>query len=883
MEQLKGLRSVRSRDAFTERVNGERPSDRSKERSTGLLRSAAIASLCALATACGGGGGGGGGAGTVIIFGGNGPVGPGFDPSDYNPPAAGTPVARFETVTTDAEFFLLKGTLPLPAGALTDAMTKSPYAVLDSDGSVAWTQLEKVSRYPNAVQGYDVVELIAKVQRPAGAVAGDRVTYDVVQVSNGTSLARPNNTANDVLLAETTGLPTVVEDLINDPTSIMITSRDIFGHTYTQFPLEPTNDRQLLKYGPMLTQVRTFGVMEPIAPVGGNSGTLPHMWGIHSYVSTLQGEPVVLLDLRFNNGIIGDDSGDSLDDPLGKFYFDEIAVQVPPGWSVVQDFVDPGMGNVTTGGGYVKHQIVGELAAGKLHVFPSQGQMVRRLALCPNTVIDRARAILEEEGRGFCRRGTDSGTNDEYYSWWNESTARYFPQNFPLPSLEHNGLSTIRSRLTDQFDETRFYFDSGTGKGNWPVKDSRLGWAHCFGVSYGGMTGGVEINIFDGIRTAESASMEGYRYFQLHHRMLHDRHPVAMYKRDGTPVRIDDVIIQASPEPYMPISLFIGPTNGDPFGFNNGSPSFQRDAAVAQDKKPGYEDVLMGYGFILGTHLIRATRSSKVLVWLGNDSLAKDDLLMQGELARMTHHTYPINTNGAVSSSSMREDMNYVATHPHNGYAFQRHEGWYADTMTASYAIQTPSWRTAAKPWFEKFVQTAAAGQVACSGLLYAKVNNKVLDGNYRGAQAYETAIANNGLVGILETVMRGADNTHTAILSDVLTNFYQGFVSDQAWNYTLEAPYTMYAMGPISDSATVWCSESQIPSDGFSTNVSRYQTPSTLGYAYWHTGDDYFLYRAAAMFGGTDPLAEMQGQYLQNPENEAAALSAAQRWAGAL
>lgn len=896
MEQQSGLRVQRSRRAFAfaswrSASNASRALARNG-RTRKLTGRVALAATALIASACaaggddvplaGAGGGGGGGGDDVIIFGGNGPVGPGFDPGDYSPPTAGTPVARFETVATDSQFFLLRGTLPLPAGALTDTNATSPYAVLDWDGAVAWTQLEKVSRYPTAAQGFDVVELIAKVELPPDTSAGDRITYDVVQVGDGTPLTHPSNTANSVLLQETAGLPSVVSDLVNDPTSIMITSRDVFGHTYAQFPLEPTNARELRKYGPMQTELRTFGMMEPIAPVAGNSGTLPHMWGVHSYVSTLQGEPVVRLDLRFNNGVI-DTTADSNDDPLGKFYFDEIAVQVPPGWSVVQEYVDPGMGTVTTGGGYVKHQIVGELPGGKLHVFPSQGQMVRRLAICPNTVTDRARQILEEEGRAFCKRGTDSGSGNEYYSWWNESTARYFPQNFPLPSLEHNGLSTIRSRLVDDFNEYHGYFSTGTGNGNWPVKDARLGWAHPWGVSYGGMTGGVEIHIFDGIRTAEAASIEGYRSFELHHRMLHDRHPVALYKSDGAPVRIDDVLVPASPEPYMPLSLFIGPTSGDHFGFNNASPDFQRDAVAAQNKQPDYEGTLLGYGYILGTHLIRATRSSKVLAWLGNDSLAKDDLFMQAELARMTHHRYPVNTNGAMSGSSMRYDMWYTAAYPNNGYEFQRHEGWYADTMAAAYAMQAPSWRTAAKPWFEDFVATAAAGQVTCSGLLYAKVNNKVLDAKYRGAQAYETAIANNALVGTLETVLRGADPTNTALLSDVLTNFYQGFVSTQAWNYALEAPYTMYAMGPTDDNADVWCSGSQIPSDGFSSSVSRYQTPSTLGYAYWHTGDEYFLYRAAAMYGGSDPLTEMEGQYLQNPENEAAALSAAQRWAGVL
>jgi len=842
-----------------------------------IFCSAALASLAS----CGGGGGGGGG-GDVIIFDGSGPVGPGFDPGDYTPPTAGTPVARFETVAPTDEFFLLRGTMPVPAGALTDAKTKSPYAVLDSSGNVAWTQLERMTRYPSTSQGWAVVELIAKVQRPAGKVAGDRITYDVVQVADGTSLAKPNNTTNGVLLAATAGLPTVVSDLLSDPTSIRFTSRDVFGHEYVQYPLEPTNPRQLLRYGPMQTELRTFGMMAPTTPVAGNTGTLPHMFSVHSYVSTLQGEAVVLLDVRFTNGVVNQSSGTTLDDAVGPFYFDALNVDVPPGWSVVQDVVDPMVGTDFNSGSYVRHPIVEVQSGNKLHWFPSQANMIRRLAICPNTIEDRARELLEQEGRAFCKRGSDAGSGDEYYSWWNESTSRYFPQCFPLPSLAHNGYSTIRSRLTDDLNDVLGYLTTGTGYGNYPVKDGRMGWAHAWGVPYGGMTGGNEIFLFDGLQTADSASIDGYRYHQSHHRMVMDRHATSLYRVNGTPIEVTDLVVDGTPNDYMPHNFFIGISSGNPFGFNN-APSFQRDAVAAQNRKPDYEALLASYGYILGTHLIRATRSMKVLAWLGNDSLAKDDLFMQAELTRITHNLYPTNAAGNGGSSSLYGDKIYVEAFPQNGYAFQRHEGWYGDTMAAAYAFQSPAWRTANKPWFETFVQTAANGQVPCSGLIYAKVNDKVLDGNYRGAQAFETSIGDNALNGVLETVFRGADSTHTAMTLDVLVNFYQGFVSPQAWNHTIDSPYNMYAMGPIADSSPVWCNAGQIPVDGFSPDVSRWNTASTCGYAWWHTGDEYFLERMAGMFGGTDPLHEMKTQWLYNVENEAASLSAAQRWAGEL
>ena len=241
-------------------------------------------------------------------------------------------VGEFEVVLGDVEHFPLHGTLPLPKETFPRTDGKNPFTIVDADGDAYPTQIEIVSRYANEDDGADVVELLARVSAPEGAVPGDRVRYEVMfspQAQSGPSFTSDVNA------------------LFATPEAVTLRTRDCFGHEYTLDLLEDISHGQAerLKSGPVTVKFKTYGNLMPTTPVDGVSGTLPHLMGVHAYVSRWSQDDFVSLDLRVHNGHSGLDKNDADDDPLGKIYFRDLELRVPLGWSVVHAFENPYVGS----------------------------------------------------------------------------------------------------------------------------------------------------------------------------------------------------------------------------------------------------------------------------------------------------------------------------------------------------------------------------------------------------------------------------------------------------------------------------------------------------------------------------------------------------------
>jgi hypothetical protein len=809
----------------------------------------------------------------------------GGDDLEFTPPEAGQTVGVMETRVPAVDEFTLRGTLPLQPGVFGDADTKYTLAVLDHQGNAAPTQVEIVSRFPDPADGADVVELIARLPRPAGATTGQRYQFEVVVLPNGYTIPQPSGNTVAALNQGTLAVPNSIQALVDDPQSLRLRTFDVFGHAYPYYPLQQANHPKVLRYGPLATTVRTYNVMKPAAQVGGGNGTLAHHFGVHAYFTTLAEEEVLLVDLRFNNGPDGNLPGTTDDDPMGKLYFSTMELFVPAGYTVVSMFDDLAAGAPFSAGLQTGFPLIAGLPGGDLHVSKPQAQFHRRLAIAPASKAARAEAILRDmEGVAFCRAGTDPDSGDDYYSWWNEFTARYFAQNFQLPSLDHVGLGNIRSQLASELAQARNAWDNGTStnNGQYPIPSPRLGYTHPWGVSYGGMTGGNEIFLWDGVRTAAAASYEGLELTLLTHRMSSDRHCNMLWGHDGEPTKVQDWLDDSGAYPWIPMNLTGTIKSGNnPFGYNE-APTFQSDAAAAQGRRPDYEDELLSYDPHLTSHLIRYTRLAQKLVWLMNDQMAKDDLHMQAEIEQLSYTPYYKDAFGGYGNSSMRADIVYTTQHPNNGFTFGRTEGWAADTMASFYAVAPLAWRDGARSWFTTYIDTVAAGQVTCTGLIYAAVSPKLLNSSVRGAQAFETSICDNGLMGVLESVFRGADTAYQALTIDILRDYYDGFIGDLAWHRTLPGPANMYTVGPASDSAAAFCSSAGLGPETQEFLTNDYQTMSTLGYAYHFTGDPTFLDRADEMLGG-DAFTELMADGTQNVMNRAALLSVVQKLNGVL
>ncbi|MEE8468234.1 MAG: hypothetical protein V3T22_07250, partial [Planctomycetota bacterium] len=442
--------------------------------------------------------------------------------------AGGEVVAVITLNAPEDDVFLLRATLPVPAGTWPSGSQGSPLTVLDQDGSAVTTQAEVVSRYADPLAGADVLELIARVHRGVGNPVGGRLHYQV------TRTPQP--------LGELELHPDVVT-LLETPRALELSTRDVFEHLYTAPLVEalaasPSTD--LARDGALLREWALHMPMLPDAPLQGDQGTLPHMLGVHAHLRAVDSQPYILLDLHLHNGFDGLDKQSPEDDALGGLYFRHLNLRVPQGWSVLHAFDNPAIGDDWPNGPWVDHPLLRKQQSGVHYYVPKQGHFVFRLAVVREGFEERARAELKESHLGFARLGRNS-SGDRLWSWWNPDTARYFPQRHRLPSLDHVGLDSIRTNLTGKFELREQQVAEGS-EGNYPMQSTRLGWAHPWGVPYGGMTGGDEIFVFDGVRTAASWSRDGYRLAQLVMGAYMDRQPTALYSRSGRHTRVKDVL-----------------------------------------------------------------------------------------------------------------------------------------------------------------------------------------------------------------------------------------------------------------------------------------------------------------------------------------------------
>jgi hypothetical protein len=785
-------------------------------------------------------------------------------------------VGVLETRAPAAPQFLLRGTLPLPPGVFPRADGRNPFRVLDHDGTPLLTQTEIVSRYPAEADGADVVELVARVRRDPALAVGVPARYAVVLDATQA-------------LPASSGVPRIVRDLVTDPTSIGIRATDCFGNVYVGRPLDGRGSSTVLQRGPVRGELRVYQELVPIAPVAGS--TLPHLFGVHAYLSWSRGSTTVGLDLRFHNAHDGHDATTALDDPLGKLYFRNLEISVPESWRVLQDFDDPLSGAERRVNGRRFFALVQALPQGKLHVIQWQGQFHRRLALAPDRPADvaAARAQLDGIGRAFCVRGFLPGGR-EYWSWWNEATARYFPQRQRLPLLDHVPDSQLAAEIEGELQLLSTHLASGQSMGDYPISAPRLGWGHPWGVDYGGMTGGLEIYCYDGITAATLASPQGFRLYSALHRMQTDRMPNALYSKIGAPSSVEQWLVPDANGGYVPFEHWnrpqLGGSRPDPFGATT-APDFQIDFVAANGLKPGYESRHLGYDPYDFEHFVRYTRSAKVLAWLANDSLAKDDLCMQAENFHLSFHGHPNDAYNNSQSSGLLSMKRYVRTYPGQGSSFGRGQGWGLDCAVAAYSLMSPEWRARKLPWFRLQIQVLLESQPACNGFLQAIVSSKAVDGRYRARQAIEQSIGENALVGLHESVFRGADVQHAVMTRDVLIASLRGFISEMSWFPGQPGPWRYTGVGPISPDLPQWCSRSQMPPDAWSPgDIESYQDWSSLAYGYALTRDPLFLRHARYQIGGAnfdDLHFRLENEGTNNIQNRAALLTVVQQVAGEL
>lgn len=788
-------------------------------------------------------------------------------------------VGLLTTRARAGEELLLRATLPVPPGTFPRADGLVPFVMLDPAGDPLLTQVEIVTRHPDPADGASVVELIARAPRPDVAT-GTTLQFPVIE--------RPHHPPPDLLES----VPESVRDLLADPDALELVVHDVFGHRYVAHPLDASSEVRVLRHGPVHAEVRLHRILRPEREVPGPQGTLPHALGVHVYLSFFRGTELIGLDLRFHNGHDGQDTADPLDDPLDTLYFRDLELAVPAGWRIHTDVSDPALGVERVEGGRCVRPLVTPLPGGRMHVIRWLGQFHRRIALAPEGVsgLVEARSYLERAGQAFATRGFDPRDGREYWSWWNAATAAWFPQRLQLPLLDHVDKATVADALVGELDFLTTHLEAGTSTGDYPIDSPVLGWGHPYGVSYGGMTGGHEIFLYDGIETAWLASRSGLRAFTLLHRMQTERMPNALWSKDGEPASLERWRVESGELDYLPFRHFVVPqlfgSNPDPFGVKS-APRFQVDHVRANGLAPAYEAAHFGFDPYDYQHFVRYTRAAKVLAWLANDSLAKDDLLQQAENFHLSFHELYSGFPGSVMGSSLRAQQDLVAARPGRGMPFGRGEAWGLDCAVAAYALATPEWREAKLPWLRSIAAVVAAGQDSCNGFIQSFVSQKALEGRYQCRQAIEQSITEHALVGLHESVFRGAYPREAARQREVIQRSLYAFIGELSWFPGQSGPWRFTAVAPLDRALPSFCTRADLPPDGWTVgDIETYQDWSSFGYGYQLTGDPLFLRHARLQTGGDDFEDLVERLYAagtENLENRAALLTVVQRIRGQL
>ena len=684
---------------------------------------------------------------------------------------AGEPgrVARLELPVPGHSPFVLHGTLPLPREFAAGPDGRPVLFVESHDAlhTLVPAQVEIVSRASDGKP--DVVELLARVELGPQEHEGGRTDFSVRQ--GAAAEAVPFR-----------ALPAVEALLARGSKNLALRAEDVFGNVYQADlcgdALAPSfGSLRLSKDGRCERELRLAATLVPLEGPAREGAPLPHLMGVQAFLRARAGEEVVGLDLRVHNGCSsGSRPPESSELPVGALYWRSLELLVPREWNALSDVVDPFCADAREEGRWRVIPLVKPLPGGKLHLLPPQSQFVRRLALVPAGKGPLARDELAQDGLAFALPG------EKLWSWFAPECARWLAQRAPLPRFEgfgggsERGLGALRAMESAREQEYARAISSGKPSG-WNTIASVMGWCHPWfpnsQFAYG--SEGLELN--DGAYTAAGASREGYLCLQHLQRMNVCRQSEAAWTRAGDPagypVWLDaagGIRFEFRQDGSSRLPGFALPCNGGP------AANAQVPEVVRRELRPPYDlgdwydksgsvperiDNVLAWRPHSAGYMLRYTKVEKALVWLGNDSLAKDDLLLSAELFHLAFHESP----GAGEGGALRACEQLVKAHPHQGADIGRGVAFGIDVACAAYSVAPPVWRERNRGWLVRIARLCCDAALP-SGIVQRSVNPRVLGNEYYTVtQTFESLLLIHGLRCLDESVLRGVDEARRSEL----------------------------------------------------------------------------------------------------------------------
>lgn len=769
-----------------------------------------------------------------------------------------------------AQEFVLEATVPVPKGTYLPGQTMSPLAVRDVDGSLVPTQVEVVTRYPDSADGADVIEVLARVTRPSGASVGQDIEYDLVP--------HPHDPGAFQMTA-------AVHALLSTPGSLQLTARDQFNNMYRADLLDKVRRRDpslaVMRSGSQIQETRTHEVMLPTSSASTDPATAPypHLLGVHGFVRTYANEDFVVLDLLFHNGMSGFDSAPD-DDPVHDLYFNQLDLVIPAGWSMGWAINNPAMGRVNpAAAGASSVALIDAQPGGRLHFVPQQAQFPRRLVLARGSeALARGIDVVLRRTRGFCQAGPTpselAGGARDLWSWWSPSTPRFLTSNARLPHLDHVSLGSVRSQISSRFQAFRHQTETGAA-GGYPTMFPLLGWAQPWGVQYGGMTGGDEIEMLPEVDSAWSRHHDALRWLDLRSKAYVERHPIAHFEIDGRPPLLEDHLVNAGQaNSYLPTFMYLDERGqSDYFGFKSTSLRFA-EAAYITGRLPWYKKDLEDFQEIDFQHYTRYLNPHLGLIWLANDSLARLQIELSSALVRLSFHEHRNSQYGHVQGTGLLKRMIDVDENPGQGANFGRGPAWAMVAALTQYALADDVQRQRMRPWFARIADTARQGQSLCTGNPSALPIDRNFKGAYQSRQSFEVGFFLNAAHGMRTTVFADVDAARATMLGDYVAGGAYSCTMAPYWNPSAGGQVSLIAVRPKNNVHPEFCLN--IPENGIPTSyfVDHTTAMPAWAYAFADTQDGLFLQRAGQSLGGANLQTAIEAMGLTQLHETAPILS---------
>jgi len=720
--------------------------------------------------------------------------------------------AIIECEVPNLNVFEVRGNVPLPDGYTFDSKSREcPFTLVAPDGTELSTQWNLVTRTPDGFVA--VAQLMARCDRN-GLPVGSRQQFKVIEKSQVSSWKSPSQDVKDLIFTEN---------------KMRLRARDVFGNVY----------EESIHIGPGVGDVRILGigsvrnvveVCRPLIPKGSPTNAMVHLGAFQCVIIGRDDETDVLeLTLSYHNGLVPS--------PVSDIYFQELELVVPANWNAISEWPEPLMGSAYEEGSEKVIPLVKPNADGTMHLMIQKDNRDWRLYIHKDGKSQEAQELAEHKSWGVTRDGEENG--ERYWTWQNPATANYQAQRAVMPSLAHvsNLESKVRGDKNTIYSELangQAYSSGGGGEG-------QLGYRNPAGVPYGGMTGGVEINEFEGVKALSAGIPEGLLFHRALSRRYGDRQRGGyIYELSGKPIELDDYLNPDGTPPWRMFNSTFQAQNwpnqhlddDEPFDFDM-SDQTQVNYVQSNSLTPSYENRTRAHDPIDDQHFVRRAKDLRTMIWLDNDYASKRHLLMHCETLRMT---YGENPGGRFHSK-----LGTALSRPHTGGGWGRAEAHVVDACCAGFAIADDDWRSRWTDWFNTVADLVVTLQ-GDNGVWDRHFSGKAItafqfNGMYSTQRPNEHQLMLHAIRGLHGSVFKNRDIVRaSAVRVAGITGLIGVWIFLWKWQPDGSGPagggwWDTVALGSLAPATPMWNRHFQHPPEQYVVPEDSYHVANVLGY----------------------------------------------------